>query len=268
MGFAPPLFSSLRIALHAAKGGIVRLECEVVRHVSSAQALAWGMSEGVGVAFAHVTEAQKRALAALLKGEPLPVETPPAMPAIDVGGPEPEVVLAPLRKRAAGAGMDPYALLDVSGDADASAVRARGRELRKALQGCRPPRASTDQAAEAERLMDKVARALQTLTEPPQRAEWDAAHGNFAGVTQAIAAGLTVTELERLRSRFLAERPRAASHATLETMCGRAFEQQGELEQAAAAYARALAHDPLDLLVHQRLSALRRQHHERASAPA
>ena len=53
-----------------------------------------------------------------------------------------------------------------------------------------------------------------------------------------------------------------------ETMCARAFEQQGELEQAAAAYARALEHDPLDLLVHQRLSALRRQRHERARAPA
>src|SRR5262249_1499664 len=77
--FAPALFSTLKIAVHGG-GGVLRLECEVVRHVSSAQALTWGMSEGVGVQFTHVTEVQRRALAALVKGEALPVETPTGVP--------------------------------------------------------------------------------------------------------------------------------------------------------------------------------------------
>jgi len=263
----PPVFSSLWLRIHGPKGGSVKLECEVVRHVSAAQAQAWGMSEGVGVQFVHATEAQKRALTALLKGEPVP-ELPDPRQAADVGGPDPEVVLAPLRKRAAAAGTDPYGLLDVSADADASSIRGRAKELRKQLQGCRAPRATAEQAAEAERLLEKLSRALQTLAEPLRRAEWDAIHGNYAGVAQALAAGLTVTELEKLRSRFLADHPRAGSHATLETMCGRAFEQQGELQQAAAAYERALEHDPLDLLVHQRLAALRRQRAEQARVVA
>ncbi|HEY8206751.1 MAG TPA: protein kinase [Myxococcaceae bacterium] len=268
-GFAPRLFSTLHLTLHGAAGGVVRLEGEVVRYVSSAQALAWGMSEGVGVQFVHVTAAQKRALVALLKGVPIPPEPEPALDAANVGGPDPEVVLAPLRKRASKVG-DPYAVLDVSIDADASTIRSRGRELRKGLQAVRTPRASAEQVAEAERLMERISRALQMLAEPPLRAEYDAAIGNYVGIAQSIAAGLTVTELERLRSRFLAERPKAASHATLETMCARSFEQQGELEQAAAAYERALRYDPLDLLVHQRLSSLRRQqrHEQRPSAPA
>ena len=59
-GFTPPVFSSLAIRIHGLKGGSVKLDCEVVRHVSAAQAQAWGMSEGVGVQFVHVTNRLQR----------------------------------------------------------------------------------------------------------------------------------------------------------------------------------------------------------------
>ncbi|HEY8208384.1 MAG TPA: serine/threonine-protein kinase [Myxococcaceae bacterium] len=71
-GFAPSLFSMLRLAIHGPGGDVVRLSGEVVRSVSAARALAWGMSEGVGVQFSHCTEEQKRALATLLRGEVSP----------------------------------------------------------------------------------------------------------------------------------------------------------------------------------------------------
>jgi serine/threonine-protein kinase len=258
--FAPPLFSPLKIALRVL-GGVLRLDCEVVRHVSSGQAIAWGMSEGVGVQFVRLTSSQKRALAALVRGDPIPAETPPSLLA-PVADPEP--VLAPIRGRSAAAGTDPYALLDVSPDADAAAIRARARELRRDLQSCHSPDATPEQRSEAASLELRVLGALQQLTEPLRRAEYDAARGNYAGVAQAIAGGLTVTELERLRRRFLDENPRAASHAALESTCGRAYEQQGEVEKATLAYERALRHDPLDLMVHQRFSALRRRKGERA----
>ena len=96
--FAPPLFSKLQIALRGG-GGALGMECEVVRQVTPAQAAAWGMSEGVGVQFVRMTDPQRRALAALLRGDELPLDTPPVNEPI----PDPELVLAPLRFRMASA---------------------------------------------------------------------------------------------------------------------------------------------------------------------
>jgi len=261
--FAPPLFSSLTIAIHGG-GGVQRLEGEVVRHVSSAQAETWGMSEGVGVQFTHLTGGQKRALAALVRGEPLPPETPTQVVVDPAPGFDPEVILTPLRRRVVRADGDPYALLDVPTDADASAVRDRGRELRRALQSCRVLRTTPEQKAELESLQERVLRAQDMLTEPTRRAEYDAGRGNYAGVAQAISSGLTVTELEKIRNRFLNERPNALSHATLESTLARAFEQQGDLEQATRAYERSLRYDPLNLVVLQRFAMVRRHRMERS----
>jgi serine/threonine-protein kinase len=261
--FSPPLFARLRIALHG-NGGALGVECEVVRQVTPAQAASWGMSEGVGVQFVGLSEVQRRALAALLRGERLPSDTPTLNEPI----PDLSPVLGPLRAQVEAAGTDLYALLDMSPDADVSAIRDQARDLRKVLKGCQSPRASREQRSAAEVLQAKVEYALQTLTDPARRAEYDAMRGNPAGVAQAIAAGLTVTELERIHRRYVQEHPRAVSNATLEATCGRAYEQQGEMEKAAEAYERALRHDPLDLSVHQRLMTLRRRRVERMRTQA
>ncbi|HYV45113.1 MAG TPA: serine/threonine-protein kinase [Myxococcaceae bacterium] len=255
--FAPRLFSPLKLTIRGPGGGALRMDAEAVRPVNAAQAAAWGMSEGVGVQFVRVTEEQRRGLSALALGAPLPSETPPQLDVKD--GPAPETVLALLQRQAQQAGGDPYRLLGVALDADAFTVRSRARELRVALQGCRPPRATAQQHREAEALLDQVARAAQTLVDPPRRAELDAAHGNVAGVERAIAEGLTMTELEQLHRRFLQDCPRQAAHAALEAAAGRAYERASDLRAAAAAFERAQQHDPLDQELRRRVQDLRRR---------
>jgi len=255
--FAPQLFSPLKLTLRAPGGGALRMDAEAVRPVNAAQAAAWGMSEGVGVQFVRVTEEQRRGLSALALGAPLPTETPPGLEVKE--GPSPETVLALLQRQTQQANGDPYRMLGVALDADAFTVRSRARELRLALQACRPPRATAAQHREAEALLDLVARAAQTLVDPPRRAELDAAHGNVAGVERAIAEGLTMTELEQLHRRFLESCPREAAHAALEAAAGRAHERSSDPQAAAAAYERALQHDPLDQELRRRLRALRQR---------
>ncbi|HEY8209361.1 MAG TPA: serine/threonine-protein kinase [Myxococcaceae bacterium] len=297
-GFAPPLFSPLRITIHGPAGGVLPLDCEVVRPVSAQQAAAWTMSEGAGVQFIRRTAEQRRALEALLRGEPVPLETrrdagegdspvnargntpvnargnTPAnaranTPANASGNTPPNTssnVLAILGARASRAGADPYVLLDVALDASASAVRNRACELRRALRYFQAPGAAKEQCAEADALMDRIVRAAQTLADPVRRAELDAPQGNVAGVERAMADGLSEAEMDQLHRTFQKNYPRKANRAALEAAAGCAHEMQRELEAAAAAYERALRQDPLDRTLFQALSRLRRRKAERYMA--
>jgi serine/threonine-protein kinase len=251
--FSPPLFSTLRVSLRV-PGGCLELTCEVVRHVSPAQAAAWGMPAGVGVQFVRLTAEQKAALERLLRGEALPATPAPVGDGAEVGR-----LLEALQGRAVRAGGDHYAFLGLTPDAEPSEIRARGRELRAALDRCRLQAPSAAQQAALDALEERIARAVQILGHTERRAEYDASRGNFYGVARAISAGLTVSELERIRKRFLADHPRAEGRAQVQATCGRVYEDHHDLLRAKDAYEQALKVDPLDLTLHQRYWPLRRR---------
>ena len=95
---------------------------------------------------------------------------------------------------------------------------------------------------------------------PRARAEHDADRGNFRGVARCIAAGLSVDDLEELRRKFLASRPKNEVNAQVQVASANAYLASGEPGRGLASLEQALELDPLSLGIHQRYWALRRQY--------
>ncbi|HET9451200.1 MAG TPA: serine/threonine protein kinase, partial [Aggregicoccus sp.] len=171
-------------------------------------------------------------------------------------------LLEPYRRKG---GSDPYLLLSLPQDASQDAVRARAREARAELEALLKRSLPAAQRAQAEAVLTRVREAGELLGPPERRALYDAHRGNFRGVAACIAAGITVTRLEALRSEHLAAHPGAAGKAHVFFLTAQAFERDGQQARAQESYERALALDPLHLELQQRYRALRRQPPARGS---
>jgi serine/threonine-protein kinase len=246
----PALFTRLTVKLP----GHIDVLAEVVRHVTPDQARAWNMRPGFGVQFLNLSAAQKEVIDQLVKGLPMSAATPaPKNVTDDVIA---RRVLDQWHKRING---DHYVVLALPEDADFSDIRARGRELKRELEGLKRRPLSEAQAAMVESALERVQTALDVLGHPSARMEFDANRGNYRGVARCIAAGLTVTEMERLRERYLKAHPGAESSARIKFLSGKAFEKANDVPQALSSYDQALKQDPMNLEIQQHYWALRRK---------
>ncbi len=240
----PALFSKVKITL--TEGGGMLLG-EVVRHVTAEQAKAWGMSGGFGVQFVDLTPALRETVTRLIQG--LPVSLMPKATTSASDDPETEKVLERFRQRING---DHYVLVGVATDAESSEIRARAREAIQELERAGQGLISANQRSQLDAAIQRVKAAADVLGNPMHRAEFDANRGNFRGVMRSLQAGLTVGDLERLRTSHLAANPNASGGAYVKVLAAKAYETKGQLREAVDAVEAALQLDPLNLTCHQR----------------
>jgi len=246
----PAVFSRVTVKLP----GHTNVTAEVVRHVTPDQATAWGMQPGFGVQLIGLTPAQKDVVDQLVRGLPLSTVTP--APRNTTDDPLARKVLEQWHKRING---DHYVVLALHDDADFADIRARGRELKRELEGLKARSLSDAQLAMVESSLKRVQQALDVVGHALARLEYDGNRGNYRGVARCIAAGLTVTEMEKVRERVLSSHAGAESSAHLRFVSGNAFENAGDLPQALSNFEQALRFDPLNLKLQQRYWALKRK---------
>jgi hypothetical protein len=251
-GALPPLRARLPLTLELKDRHLPCL-AEVVRHVTPSQAASWGMRAGFAVQFIELSADAREALARLTPGQtPLPVPTPRPLP----DDPQAEPLLGELLQRRSS---DPYVLLALPLNASFDDVRQHLLAVHRTLENIAAWPLSARQSKDLGELRSRVERAADTLSHPRQRIEHDAWRGNFAGVARCISSGLTATELESLRARFLLAHPGAEVRGRLHANTAASGESRGELAQALTEYERALATDPLNLTLQQRYWSLKRR---------
>jgi serine/threonine-protein kinase len=241
-GALPALFSKVKISV-----GDGALLGEVVRHVSQEQAKAWGMTAGFGVQFVDLTPAIRDTITRLIQGLPASQPIKPTISPSD--DPETEKVLERYRQKING---DHYVLVGVSSDAESSEVRAKAREAVQELERAALRSLSPGQRTQLDAAIVRLKGAANVLGNPLHRAEFDANRGNFRGVMRCLQAGLTVVDLERLRTQHLAANPTAAGSAQVKVLACRVYEGKGQFKEALDAVESALQLDPLNLQYHQR----------------
>lgn len=243
----PPLRARVTVTLEAGSVTIHTM-AEVVRHITPQEARAWKMPVGVAVQFVQPSQRFVDVLASLLSGSS-PTNSPP---------PEDPEVSRLLRELEGRKGNDPYRLLGLGPDAEQADIARRLRHLAdRSVQF----RRKVLPAAQLERLkaaMARVETADRLIGKPSSRAAYDAAQGNFRGVTRCIAAGLNATEVEALRAEFLKSHPQAESKAQVQAMSARARARQGDTDGALRDWEGALRQDPLNLSHHQEYWSLMR----------
>ncbi|MBN1208788.1 MAG: protein kinase [Myxococcaceae bacterium] len=224
-----------------------QLRCtgEVVRHLPAAQASAWGMRAGFAVQFVELSAEAREALSRLAQGQ----SPPPAAPKVSADDPQAEALLAMLLQRV---NSDPYVMLSLAKDATFDDVRQHARAATSALDTIAARPLSPRQATSLSELRARVEKAADLLSHPRQRIEHDAWRGNFAGVARCISSGLTATELEALRARYLQAHPGAEARERIHTTTAAAWEAQGKIDLALEEYEKSLTADPLNLPLQQR----------------
>ncbi len=253
MDGAPPApFTRLRLSLQAPAAEMV--EAEVVRQVTAEQASGWGMLPGVAVQFVSPSRAFKDALARRMEGHA--PSAPGAGAAAERLDSLCEKALAGWRSKLE---QNPYALLGCAKDADFSDVRMRIRVVRNELEPLRERELAPSQQKELDAVLARLQEAGDAIATPARRADTDAELGNWRGVARCIAAGLTVTELDTRRERFLKGHPGADAKAHVHRVVGKAWEVKSAIAQAVEEYERGLQLDPLNLALHQAYSALKRR---------
>jgi serine/threonine-protein kinase len=233
----PPVLTQVRLLLEL-PGGELACTGQVVRHVTPAQAQSWGMEPGFGVELQHVPADFHETLTRLLSGgraqTPAPVR----------GNPEADHVLRDFRNRAQG---DHYALLGLAPDAPRERVREAARSARQTLESLLSGALPADQRTQVERQLERVSQALLVLGNLERRVEYDGARRNAAGIIRCLAEGLTVSQLEEARQRFLVRERGADSRSLVHLLSARLLEKSGQHAQALAAYEQAVQADPLHL---------------------
>ncbi len=248
-GPMPASFSRVKITLPSVGG--LELLAEVVRQVPPDQAKAWGMQPGFGVQFVDLTPALREVVGRLVQG--LPPQPAAAKPANTTDDPQAEQVLAKYRARVNG---DHYVMVGAASDMDFGDIRARARDCARELDAVKARALSDQQRAQLEAALVRIKAAVDVIGSPLPRAEYDANRGNYRGVARAIAGGIAVTDLERMRNAFLQAKPGVAGSAHVRFLTAKAYEAKAEWKAAIDACEAALQQDPLNLLFHQRYAYL------------
>jgi serine/threonine protein kinase len=262
-GPLPALRSRLSLTLELREQPLT-CEGEVVHHVPEAQASAWGTRAGFAVQFLNLPSEARERLARALQGRLAPVQTPSSKPPLEDDA-EAGAVLGPLAKAPLA---DPYALLSLPLDAPFDDVRQQARHLLRTLEPLAARPLSTRQTKELNEARVRVEKAGELLGHPRQRIEHDAWRGNFAGVARCISSGLTASDIEALRTRFLQAHPGAEARERIHATTASAWESQGNLSLALAEYEKALAAVPLNLALQQRYWSLKQRGLKSTPPPA
>jgi hypothetical protein len=246
-GAPPRLFSCVRAHLWLSCDE-VECGCEVVRHVSAEESAAWQMPVGFAVQFLDLSPTMKDVIAASTRGDSLP----------RLARPDPELERL-LRGWSDAGECDHYQLLGLELDCDLTVARRRARECRARLEAARSAGLAGIDLLAVQPAIDRVNEALRVLGDPARRAEYDAAHHNFRGAAQCLAAGLRISDLEATRQRYLQAMPFARSGAASLAVASHAAALSGDPGKALALHERALALDPLDLELHHGYTRLKAQ---------
>jgi serine/threonine-protein kinase len=250
-GSLPPLRSRVALTLELRDRP---LPCtgEVVRHVTPAQASAWGMRAGFAVQFIELSPEARDALSRLAQGQ----SPQPAAPKVLADDPQAEALLAMLLQRMSN---DPYVLLSLPQDATFDDVRQHARAATSALETISARPLSPRQGKDLAEMRSRIEKAADLLGHPRQRIEHDAWRTNYAGVARCISSGLTATEIESLRARYLMAHPGAEARERIHFTTATAWESQGKIELALTEYEKALSADPLNLQLQQRYWTLKQR---------
>jgi len=251
-GVLPPVFSRLKIRLPVA--GDFECLTEVVRHVTPDQARAWSMSPGFGVQFLDLNLAQKEAISRMVQGLPAQKVAAPVHHEDDDRGAA--ATLDKYQKRING---DHYVVLQVSSDAEFSEIKAHAREMKKELEELKKRQVSQKQLEQIDTALARVQQAVDTVGAASKRLEFDANRANYRGVARCIAAGLTVSEIDAARRRYLDQHPGAETQAHVKFVTGNAYDNKGHAALALENYEAALHVDPLNLRIQQKYWALKRR---------
>ncbi len=240
----PPLRARLPLTLEL-PGRTLGFTGEVVRHVTPAQASAWKMNAGFAIQFVELSAEAREVLSRMAQGQ----NPPPAAPSAAQDDAQAESLLAMLQQRM---NSDPYVLLSLPQDASFDDIRQHARAALNALENIATRPLSARQAKHLSEMRSRVEKASEALSLPRQRIEHDAWRGNYAGVARCISSGLTATELDALRVRFLQAHPGAEAKERIHATTASAWESQGKIDLALAEYEKALTHNPLNLQLQQR----------------
>jgi serine/threonine-protein kinase len=231
----PPLFATMKVALGR---GAARLElqAEVVRHVSAAEARAWGRAPGFALQFLGappITEALASA-----------AERPPPPSALSA---DERALLARLL---AADPTGPYALLELPLDAAREEVLARGTQVQTRLQELALGPLTALEQVQLRAAQTRAAEAVQLLSTPLSRLRLDAALRNPHGVARCFGKGLTRADVEREHAAYRKAHPEAAAQAEVALGRWRLAQRNGQAEAAARELEAALTADPLNPELH------------------
>jgi hypothetical protein len=249
----PPLLSRIAVVLDLPEDQLLECACQVVRHVSPAQAFEWGIPQGFGIQFIEPSPAWREAMSRAL--QELRTGHGSGAGKLRSDDAQAELVLRHYRR---GLHPDPYEVLGLPEDADFHDVRRAARESRATLEALRRRPLSSARRQQLLAATDQVIQAAVSLGNLARRAEIDAERGNFAGVAHCIGAGLTAGDLEAARRRHLTSHPAAAACAQVRLLAARELEARSDFTAALREIECALALDPLNLELHRRRQMLRR----------
>jgi serine/threonine-protein kinase len=154
---------------------------------------------------------------------------------------------------------DPYVLLSLPLDATFDDVRQHARAAVQALDTIAARPLSTRQTRDLSEMRTRVEKAAEVLGHPRQRIEYDAWRTNYPGVARCISSGLTATEIESLRARYLMAHPGVEARERIHSATASAWEAQGQIALALTEYEKALTADPLNLMLQQRYWSLKQR---------
>lgn len=230
----------------------VRLAGRVVRCVTAADAAAFGGKRGMAIQLLDLDMLKRAQLERALHGEST-TETARS------SGANKNARAMKAIERFGGPGKSPYQLLQIVPASSAAEIRAAVQNARSDCDPAMIGPTPDDQAAALARIRDQIDRAAALLLDPRTRAAHDAASGNYLGIAQALAAGLSMEELTQLRTQYLSTRWEAPATAKALVKEALLAEFNDNLNDARIHLERALAVDPLDLETHNRYWALRRR---------
>ncbi|HEX8706297.1 MAG TPA: protein kinase [Myxococcaceae bacterium] len=251
-GALPPLRTRLSLTLELPSRNLA-FTGEVVRHVPLAQASQWGMNAGFAVQFVDISPEAREVLSRMAQGQSPQAAAPKAATNDD---PQAESLLAMLQQRM---NTDPYVLLSLPQNATFDDIRQHARAALNALENIASRPLSARQAKNLSEMRTRVEKAAETLSLPRNRIEHDAWRGNYPGVARCISSGMTATEIDSLRARFLQAHPGAEAKERIHATTAAAWESQGKMELALAEYEKALTNNPLNLQLQQRYWTLKQR---------
>jgi serine/threonine-protein kinase len=260
-GALPPLRSRVSLTLEF-QDRLLPCVAEVVRHVPAEQATSWGMRAGFAIQFIDLSPEMREALDRLGQGQtPAPLRSSKTLP----DDPHAEALLGALPRDMSS---DPYQLLSLPPDATFDDVRHHVRTVQRNLEAIASRPLSARQVRELAEVRNRVERAADLLGQPRQRIEHDSRHGNYPGVARCIASGLTATEIESLRARYLRAHPGTEMRGRLHATNAFNSETHGQINSALEEYEKALSADPLNLPLQQRYWSLKRRDSRTGTTPA
>src|SRR5206468_5507973 len=120
-----------------------------------------------------------------------------------------------------------YVVLQVHADVEFSEVKAHGREMKRELEELKTRQISSHQKEQIDAAIARVDQAVAVLGAASKRLEFDAHRGNFRGVARCISAGLTVSEIDAARRRYLDQHAGAETNGHVKFVTGNAYENKG-----------------------------------------